>query len=596
MEFNYYIIIACILLGLFLFYKEINRQNKGQLILRLLATTAMLLSFALLIVPITYQVKQEEPTDELNLFTEGVNSATIAKIQSQKFTLDSLVLKANPRSKISFIADLAYHLKAHPSVKKINIYGYGLSDEELAALQNHQVAFHSADVPAGIISASWPKKISATTPLRVQGMYNNGSKNDVWLKLNGMGFMQDSLQVQANTKVNFSLKAQPKQIGKAVYQIIALDKNDTLAKEPIPFEVAAKQQLKVLILASFPDFEYKFLKKWMYENQYAVIFRSQISKNKYSVDYLNSNTADVNRISTSLLKKQDVLIIDEDEFNALSASERNTIDAAVIDGMGLLLRITNAKANGSSQKFKRTESLQPTLKITQVKDVTGEVELNELPFAQTLFLVNSADEQPMFKTAAGKTIVNSAIKGEGKILTSTLTSTYQWQLSGNNAAYAKFWSVLLSKASRKLQPAQSFEIYPAMLAVNESARLLASVSSDQIPILQYNNIKLAPRQNMEIPYQWDGKFWPSVAGWNSITINKSVANVFVYQNSDWKQLKNANKLNLTSDFVKKQAAIDYQRQKTIHTISRELSKWWFLLLFLLSVSYLWYEQRFLSGI
>lgn len=595
MEFNYYIIIACILLGLFLFYKEMSRQNKGRLIFRLLATSAMLLSFVLLVVPITYQVKQEEPISELNLLTQGVISDTIAKIKSQKFTLDSAVLKSNSRSEISFIADLAYHLKAHPSVKKINIYGYGLGDEELAELQNHQVAFHPADAPEGIISASWPKKINATTPLQVQGRYNNGSKNAVWLKLYGMGFMQDSLLVQANAKVNFSLKAQPKQIGKAVYQIIALDKNDTLAKEPIPFEVAAKQQLKVLILASFPDFEYKFLKKWMYENQYEVIFRSQISKNKYSIDYLNTNAANVNRITASLLKKQDVLMIDEDELNALSASERSTIDAAVVDGMGLLLRITNAKANGFTQKFKRTESLLNTSKTTQLKAITDDVELNELPFAQTLFLENSADEQPMFKTAAGKTIVNSAIKGEGKILTSTLTSTYQWQLSGKNAAYAKFWSVLLSKASRKLQPEQSFEIYPAMLSVNEAARLIASVSSDQIPILQYNNIKLAPRQNMEIPYQWDGKFWPTQAGWNSITINKSKANVFIYQYSDWQQLKNANKLNLTVDFAKKQAAIDYRQQKTINTVSKQLSKWWFLLLFLLSVGYLWYEQRFLSG-
>jgi hypothetical protein len=596
MELNYYIIVACILLGLFLFYKEIRRHNKGQLIFRLLATFFMLLSFALLIIPISYQVQQEEPIGELNLFTNGVHLDTVAKIKSQKFTLDSSVLKSNSRSKIGFIPDLAYHLKAHPSVKKINIYGYGLADEDLAALKNHQVAFHPADVPEGIISASWPKKISATTPLRVQGRYNNSSKNAVWLKFYGMGFTQDSLQVQANTKVNFSLKAQPKQIGKAVYQIIALRKNDTLAKEPIPFEVGDKQQLKVLILASFPDFEYKFLKQWMYENQYAVLFRSQISKNNYSFDYLNTNTTNVNQINSSLLKKQDLLIIDEDELNTLSAAERQIIDAAVVDGMGLLLRITNAKASGASQKFKRTETVQPSLKVTQVKDVTGEVELNELPFAQTLFLTSLADEQALFATATGKTIVNSGISGVGTVLTSTLASTYQWQLSGKSRDYAKFWSTLLNKAARKFQSPQTFEVLPSMLAVNESGRLVASVASAEIPLLQYNNIKLAPRQNMELPYQWGGKFWPSVAGWNSITINKSIANVFVYQKSDWQQLKNAHKLSLNTAFVNNQPSTNYQQEKTVNTVTKELSKWWFLFLFLLSVGYLWYEQRFLSGI
>lgn len=595
MEFNHYVIIACVLLGLFLFFKEISRQNKGQLIFRLLATFFMLVGFCLLIIPISYQVKQEEPISELNLLTQGVHSDSLTKIKSQKFTLDSSILKVNSRSQINFISDLAYHLQENPSIKKINIYGYGLGDDELVALKNHQVAFYPSNKPAGIISASWPKKINATTELVAQGIYNNSSNKNIWIKFYGMGFTQDSLQVKANTKVNFSLKAQPKQIGKAVYQIIALHKNDTLAQEPIPFEVNIKQQLKVLILASFPDFEYKFLKKWMYENEYEVIFRSQISKNNYSVDFLNTNNVDVNRLSSSLLKKQDILIIDEDEFKALSGAERNIINAAVEDGMGLLIRITNAKANGTTQNIKRSEVLENTAKATQVKDIMGEIELNELPFAQTLFLTSTADEQPLFKTSNGKIIVNSSINGVGKILTSTLTSTYQWQLSGKNADYAKFWSSLLTKAARKLNTEQSFEILPAILAVNKGGRLIVNSVSNQIPTVQYNNIKLAPRQNMEIFYQWDARFWPSQPGWNSILINQNIANVFVHGNSDWQQLKNANKLTLTSDFVKKQAANNYNEEKVIQIVSKEVSKWWFLLMFLFSVTYLWYEQRFLSG-
>ncbi|RYG01773.1 MAG: hypothetical protein EOO07_33760, partial [Chitinophagaceae bacterium] len=172
MELKYYIIIACVVLGLFLFFKEIKRPNKAQLVFRLLATLVMLISFALLIVPISYQVKQEEPRGELNLFTKGVIADTVAKIKSQKFTLDSAVLKSNPRSQINFISDLAYQLKEHPSVKKINIYGYGLGDDELTLLKNHQLTFHPSPLPAGFISASWPKKISATKPLVVQGIYN----------------------------------------------------------------------------------------------------------------------------------------------------------------------------------------------------------------------------------------------------------------------------------------------------------------------------------------------------------------------------------------------------------------------------------------
>ena len=467
MEFNYSVILICLAFAIFLIVKEILRNDKSRLVWRVVASIFMVASFALLIIPITYSIKKIAPANELNLLTEG----------SVFYPKQSIHL-----------SDLNYHLKVHPEIKKINVYGYGLSDRELKMLKGYQLWFHPPTTPSGFISASWPKKLGVSAQLVVQGIYHNPTNKKVKLKLSGLGSDLDSLSVKANTKVKFSFVNQPKQIGKAVFNLIALQDKDTLFAEPVPFEVFRKQPIRILILASSPDFEYKFLKKWLYENQYAVAFKSQISKDKYNTEFLNQKAVNLNQINQDLLKNIDLLICDEAERSA-------TIATAVNNGMGLIVRVNN------------------------------------LPFTQAV------NHQPLLKDDKGKVIVDSQLSGMGKIITTTMASTYQWQLAGKQVDYSRFWSLLFSKALRKKADTNAFEIEPKWLMVDEKTRLKVSVSDDKSPLIFIDSIKIAPRQNMELPFLWDGYFWSKTAGWHTLTINQSVENIYSYKKSDWKDRK-----------------------------------------------------------
>ena len=152
---------------------------------------------------------------------------------------------------------------------------------------------------------------------------------------------------------------------------------------------------------------------------------------------------------------------------------------------------------------------------------------------------------------------------------------------------------LLNKAAKKETKNQSFEIAPNYLSIGEKARLIVSVTDAKAPSIRYNNIKLAPRQNIALPYKWDGLFWPSSVGWNTITINKKPQNIFVYNKTDWQSLKNSQKLISTTDFVANKSLANSNSKEIDYLSEEELSKWWFFGLFLLSASFLWYEQRFL---
>ncbi len=595
MEFKYIVFIICTILLLLLFLKEIKRNNKTNLSLRIVASIFMVISFAFLIAPLTYQTVNEQSVNELNIITAGTNTDSIAKIKGEKFDLDSSLFSDKKRLKIKHIEDLGYYLQENKDIKKVNIFGYGLDEAQLNQLHDYQISFHPATIPSGVISASWQNKIKETENLNVQGVYNNISDEDIKLKLFGLGANLDSIIVKANSKSNFSFNNQPKLAGKAIYKLIGLKGKDTLTADPIPFEVEGKQPIQILILASFPDFEYKFLKNWLYEKQYQVIFRSQISRDKFSSDFLNTKAVNVSSINQALLKQTEVLLIDEDEMSAISVGEKTAINAAVSNGMGLIIRVTNAKPNTNSPKYGRYEVSGAAATAISIDGVDKDIKLSELPFPQTLFLETTPSEQSLFRSVAGKSVVNIQLDGMGKILINSLASTYQWVLAGKQTDYALFWSTLFSKASRKEYRGESFEFSPQFLNIGSNASLLVNLSGSKVPSLAFNDIKLNPKQNIELPFKWEATFWPTITGWNNLTINGLAEHVFVYQPYDWLTLKNTIKINLNIDFSTHQLHKRSALKLTTEEVTQEISKWWFYIIFLLAGAYLWYEQRFLAN-
>ncbi|HTM98456.1 MAG TPA: hypothetical protein VL088_06935 [Pedobacter sp.] len=584
MESKYFIVFFCLAFVAFLIFQEIRRNDKSRLTWRIIASMVMVASFALLIFPISYTIKKEEPIHELNLLTEGASLDTVLALKTTVYTKDSSLFFARKKLKINYMADLAYHLKVNPAIKKINVYGYGLDDQDLKALKDYQVSFHPALIPSGVLSASWQKNLAITEALTIQGSYHNATKDELKLKLYGMGEDLDSLTVKPETRLDFSLSTEPKQIGRAVFNLVALRDKDTISVDPVPFEVTGKQPISVLMLASFPDFEYKFLKQWLYENQYLVAFRTQISKDKYSTDFLNRKPTNINRLTQALFKDIDLVVIDEAELSAISKADKTSIYNAVNNGMGLIVR---------SSKANTYEAISPNANALSLK--ADLLKFTNLPFPQTLFLKVAANEQPLITDAVGKTVVGRKLSGMGKILRTTLASTYQWQLAGNKHDYARFWSLIFEKTLRKEIAAQSFEIVPRWPSVGEKSTVKVSLSAYKVPSITIDSISVSPRQNMELPFLWDGYFWPVKSGWSALSINQKTTSIYFYNKTDWKAAKSFDKLNNTTNFEANQNQQVLKANKIAYLSTEEISKWWFLAIFMISISFLWYEQRFLAS-
>jgi hypothetical protein len=102
--------------------------------------------------------------------------------------------------------------------------------------------------------------LTAGDRFKVQGTFNNTLSNDVKLVLKGLNTNLDSIVVPKNTFNEFELTTIPKHLDRSVYYVVALNGKDKLETGDIPLEVIQPKKLRVLMLASSPDFELKFLK------------------------------------------------------------------------------------------------------------------------------------------------------------------------------------------------------------------------------------------------------------------------------------------------------------------------------------------------
>ncbi|MDN3588964.1 hypothetical protein QWY86_19970 [Pedobacter aquatilis] len=583
---------------IFLSYKEISRKDKSRLTWRILASIFAVASFLFLLIPLKYKTVVKQNLNEINLLTEGTEIDTALKIQGNRYSLASYKYLELKNIKTVQIPDLAYFLKSHPEINKINLYGYGFSASELENIKGLQIDFHQSERISGIISANWPSKLKVTEKFQIQGIYKNTEKASIKLLLKGLGKSIDSINVKPNTETNFSFKSQPKQIGKAIFNLIALNGKDTISNEPVPFVVNEQPEMKVLILASFPDFEYKFLKKWLFDNHYPLAFRGKISKDKYTTDYLNLSNLSLNTINSSTLKQFDVLIIDEDELSVLSAGEKASIQTAMNNGLGVIIRISNSKSSGFlSDKFARFES--PIQKdkglISTYKDEAAK--LSKLPVDQSLFLNPSENSQSIIIESTGKILAASKINGLGKLTASTLASSYNWMLSGKELDYATYWSALLSKTAQTKAENLALRTQPDFPIVEQKMNIIIDLpESNKIPAIKMNDLKLPPIQNMELPFQWMVTDWPNTKGWNTLKINQAIEELFIFAKQDWQTLRNHKKTQQTIQFIQNTKNQPIKNTISEQSTENEVSKWWFFTLFLLSAGFLWVESRILKNI
>lgn len=588
MAFNLYIWIACLLLLCLLVYQEIKRPNKHWLGARLFASLLAVAMLALLIVPINVNQQIKQQYTQLNIISAGYHADSLAQIPHQKYFLEE-ALAPTLKRKANFIPDLAYHLAAHPEINNIAVYGNGLTDGQLKQIKNIPLEFHPAEKPSGVIACHWKDELKEGETLVVQGQYRHHSSKAVNLKLIGFGKTLDSTQIIGNSTAKFSFQHQIKQKGRAVLQLVALQGKDTLSQEPIPVQTLAKTSLKIVVLGSSPGFEYNFLKKWLYENQYALALRNRISKDKYSIEFLNRSNIDINRLSTQLLQKEDVLLLDQQEFESISASEKQAIKQAVAQGLGLIILAKEPNTTEPWLKGLNLAAIKKQEKINQLLLTSSPIKLAALPEQVPFSIGNHPDQQPLVLDGPSAIAVQR-LYGKGKIVATTLSNSYQWRLTGNQQDYALYWSSLLEAAARNTAPSYLLQTESNIPRDMSKLNFSLSTPSSAVPAIINQQQSLSSQQNMLFSNRWQFQYWPLQSGWHQLTIDGQKQHFFVFGKENWQALSADQRIKQNIAYALSHPSPKDLPQTTI-ILKKTISKWWFFVAFVLATGFLWFESR-----
>jgi hypothetical protein len=592
MDKIYIVITLALLLG-FILYKEIGRKNKSNLSFRIAASVFAILSLLFIALPISFN--RTISTDNSNiaiLLTEGYHQDSLDKWKSVSlFSTDIEITKKD--KKVQYIPDIDYFLASRPDYQTLHILGYGLESNEIKSLKTKNLIFHPSALENGVNSISWPGKIHSGEQLLVQGRYNNTTGSEVKLILQGLGTNLDSVIIRKETWNDFELKCIPKHLDKAVYSLLTIVDNDTLSREELPVLVKERETLRVLILASSPDFENKFLKNWLSEQGYRVSIRTTISSAKYSTEFLNSRKNDLNRINTTLLNDFDILIGDMSELSHLSSTENQAVQNQVNNGMGLIIKADAAEpGNGFYRKaFILRESKKVIPKTIKLSWEGHSAIKTVLQGGNSIEIIAQYGTQSLVKNASGDILLNSKLSGKGRMLLTIINDSFTWILGNNMEDYSSFWSYILEKAGRKKENVESFAI-DNLPVINKKTGIEFQSETGTIPGIQINKESITFKQHPVMSFLQTGLFWPAHPGWQSIQSESADTNWFyVFDKNAWNVVKASEKLKNTRIFIKRSEEKITSEKEAIEVYEDTVPSIWFYILFLLCCTYLWLEVK-----
>ena len=593
-EEKYLIIIAASLLFFFLMWKEVSRKNKAHLLLRMIASFFSVASFLCMALPFFYNKKTEANHMEAVIVTEGFSKDSIIRFLNERG--DVPIISFNPAIQnigshaSHYVADAQLLSENYKDIKTFHVFGFGFNSYEMDVLQGKSFVFHPTPLPSGITSVNWPQKTMAGEKLIIQGKYNNLSSSKAKIIISQFGAVLDSAYVAANSEKSFSMSVVPKQVGRASYVLAIVAGNDTVKKETIPVQVEEGKLLTVLLLSSSPDFDTKFLKKFLSEQGYKIATRIRISKEKYATNYQNIKSLSLNNITTSLLTRFDVLIADASELNAIPKPQLAAIQAQVQKGLGLLVKAdTLLPSSFSTSLLAETDTTRPL--APYLLDTTEQ--LPSIINQTGLVIRKEANAQAIAWDGAERQYANYKLYGAGRFVCTSLANTYTWALSGHEEAYQRFWTVLINKAVMPMATEEVWSVSPVLPVTNFPVVIQLQTKMLGIQQAQVNGTPVYLQNHPDLLYQWSGTYYPEKWGWQQlIGLNGSVFYWFAWNPNDWQNVQATEKMIATKRMaLQHQSLVKDGSEKVITTEREAFPKIYFFILFVVSCGYLWLERK-----
>lgn len=567
-----------LLLTLLFLYLEVKRKT-SLLPARILAVLLMMMSLILLFLQPSY------------LSTSTSSGYLLLTEQYDKNKVDSL-LNAYPSLELIHTADAKPHkgprllqpyelAKLDPSIRFI--VGEGLSLSDLDLLENQNISYLPTSYPMGITDLHLPKFVTVNEKQSLHGTFN--ANNNTLLRLVGPGGVEDSVLLSANKTSTFSLSFKPLSTGQFLYSLEWTDK-ETIHREKIPVNVMPAKVLNTLILQAAPGIELRTLKNFLAEGKHGISVRSQLSKNKYRSEFINSPALNLSFLTTDLLKKFDLVVLESSTLTTLSNGDRKSLEQAISQGLGILILL-----NSEPDKEKILQQFLPLKKRVSDQDTVSLVYGDQQKFKIKLG-PTQVESHPYLlpHVQKGSNVYAGHIShGFGKIGFQCLEETYRLRLQGENDAYAYCWTGLLKGTSRNELPSSCIRLQQEFPHYANEA-ISFTILSEAIPQVKTSHSTIPLQEDIQIDNRWHGNVRFNSAGWKSVhnSTDSTSYTFYVSDQEEWKSLRVVNQMKHLQNKAKGfRASAEIQQTEE----RKNISSWLFFSLFLLSAGFLWLAPK-----
>ena len=433
---------------------------------------------------------------------------------------------------------------------------------------------------AGIPDIHWKAGLKSGELLIVEGSYVNADATAKTLVLSGFNTRLDSVIIPSGGAYPFRLRTIPKQTGKAIFQLQVIQDRQIRETEPIPVVVEPQVPMNVLMLASYPDFENKFLSQWLTGNHIQVVQRTRISQHEYEKIFLNRSPFDFSQITDSLLSQFDLLICDPLSLASLSSSEQSAVRRQVSqNGMGLMIRADTipVKKDYYDEPFPcfafKPKNNSPRLLYTSDS-------LRNLPYpdaGEAIGIRFQSGTQPLVFEKGGQIRVSSMLEGRGRICFTTIHNSFEWSLGGKAGDYGYYWTWLIQKTAKRKK--ENFQWWTAEKFPRQHNPVHFSFETGdaQIPWIRIGFDSMFPRQHKNYSNLWEGEYWPRQTGWQpAIHVANRYMDWYVFEEKDWPLFINSQYKEL---------------HEKPYTDKRQYA-WIFCIILISGWCFLWLERKF----
>ncbi|QHL87925.1 hypothetical protein GU926_10980 [Nibribacter ruber] len=585
------LLALAVLLGAWLTWEAVRRADRRRLAGRIVASWVAVGCLALLVSPPS--ITRTYSATEAILLTEGYSSDTLTsvlKTLSPKPKVFSYDVKADRATQIT---DFTQFKARNPAVQTVHFLGHGLEEETLTELGNVQVIPHLSRLPTGVLSAFWPHKITLGEEVKVQGKFTSADQ-PTKLYLQAAGANRDSIEFKKGAEQPFEFRFRPKASGRFVYHLQWKGADDSVYQEAIPVTVQEPRKLAVLILASSPSFEVKFLKNALAQRGHGVALRTQVSKGIFQTELVNLPALSLTRITAPLLQKVDVVLLDAAMLQGLTGVEKQLLQQAVRQrGVGLL---TSFPGSDPKQIPFFSEAVFTPIPEKTAKNALviwdGETASTAtLPITSFAIKPLGGQQTLVWRPGKQQALAVRSRKGLGQVGVSVMPETFPLALEGKERLYQSYWASMLSSLAAPLE-VPAVLVLPNLASVQEPVSVTLSAGNTSIDRITHTAtgkpVSLVSSASALFTNRKTFQLWPQTPGWHSLALPDNNLPFYFYPSAAWKTYQLHQRQQA---LLKKAQVLLNPARNTDITRQEPLPLWPFALVLLTALGFLWVEEK-----